>query len=369
MNLSVNAEDIPTTNLVGDVYLSTPFTLFGQQHNFLIGADYADTSQTTWRAGAGALPQINIFAFDPGAIPEPTFNVLFSNLQAKTRNYGTYGQLRLKPIEDVTVIAGGRFSWRELNDHNRINNTRTSGPDVSAQFTPYLAAIYDITETISLYASDTQIFQAQSATTVAGTLLPPIIGRQYEVGLKAEFFDGILNASTAIFQTTRSNEALPDALNPGFSLPGGKRRVEGFEAEVTGRLLPGWDISAGYAFNEAKILTAAAGAVITSFPSKHAFNLWTNYAFSEGMVSGLEVGGGLRVHSSFFTRSGAVRFNADGYTVAALRLGYTISDNIKAAVNIENLLDETYYAKAGNATANNYFGTPRSIMFTVRAAY
>ena len=71
-NLSWNLEDIPTRNLAGDVYLTTPFTLWGQSHNFLIGADYADTEQTTYRGGGNApLTPVNIYDFDPASYPEP----------------------------------------------------------------------------------------------------------------------------------------------------------------------------------------------------------------------------------------------------------------------------------------------------------
>ncbi|MDZ4370772.1 MAG: TonB-dependent siderophore receptor [Phenylobacterium sp.] len=370
VNVGTNLEDIPTRNLTGDIYLSTPFSLWGQTHNFLIGADYADTAQTTYRGGASApLAPVNLFTFNPALYPEPTYDVLFANQRANTKSYGVYSQLRVKPVRDLTLIGGARLSWRELTSLNKITGARGSGPDTSGRFTPYLAAIYDVTSNLSIYASQAEIFQPQTATTVAGDLLPPVIGRQYETGIKGDFFEGRLNASAAIFRTTRSNEALPDPVNPGFSVAGGKRRVEGFEAEVSGQITPAWSLAAGYAFNETKVLIAPPTPFSSAFPSKHVFSLWTNYAFEAGPLEGVEIGGGVRALSAFHNLVGGVRFEADGYTVAALRLGYQINDSLAASVNVENLFDKTYYAKVGNATANNYYGTPRSLMFTLRAAY
>ena len=83
----------------------------------------------------------------------------------------------------------------------------------------------------------------------------------------------------------------------------------------------------------------------------------------------MEIGGGVRALSEFHNLVGGVRFEADGYTVASMRLGYKISDTLKASVNVENLFDKKYYTKIGNATANNYYGAPRSVMLTLRADY
>lgn len=368
MNISTNAEDIPTSNFGGDLYVSTPFSFWGQQHNFLFGGDFAETSQTTFRQGQAApLPGVNIYTLDPKTIAEPVYNTTFTNSVADTTSYGLYSQIRVKPISPVTLVAGARVSWRELSTFNRTTGARTFGPNISGQLTPYLAALYDITDNLTLYASQAEIFQPQTSTTVAGVPLQPVVGRQYEAGVKAELFEGALNASAAIFQTTRSNEALPDPVNPGFSVAGGKRRVEGFEAEVTGRILRGWDIAAGYTYNQTTLLVAPPTPFFASYPSEHVFTLWTNYTVTEGPVTGLEIGGGLRALSDFHTVSGGVRFQGEAYTVAAARLGYRISDNLKASINVENLFDETYYNKVGNTTANNYYGTPRTIMFTIRA--
>jgi outer membrane receptor for ferric coprogen and ferric-rhodotorulic acid len=369
-NVSWNLEDIPTRNLTGDVYLTTPFTLWDQTHNFLIGGDYADTQQTTYRGGGtAALTPVNIFDFDPGPYPEPTFNTLFANLRAKTKSYGVYSQLRVKPVADLTLVGGARFSWRKLKDLNQINGARGAGPNVSGRFTPYLAAIYNVAPNLSVYGSQTEIFQPQTATTVAGSILPPVEGRQYETGVKGDFFNARLNASAAVFQTTRSNEALPDPVNPGFSVAGGKRRVRGIEAEVSGQVTPAWSISAGYAYNETKILVAPPTPFLSAFPSKHVFSLWTNYAFNNGLFDGFELGGGVRTLSAFQNLVGGVRFAADGYTVASTRVSYRISDTLNASVNVENLFDKTYYTKVGNATANNYYGAPRTVMITLRANY
>lgn len=374
-SLGANRERVENATTAGDIFFDTPVEIGGQTHNFLIGGDFQDYSQTTLRRGGGTLPVVDFFAFDPRSIPEPDFaNIpLAANAKAKTKSYGIYSQVRIKPVDWMTLVGGGRFSWRDVRNFDRLTNRETTGPDVKGKFTPFGAVIFDVTSDLSLYGSYAEVFQPQGATTIAGDLLPPIIGRQVEAGIKGEFLDGLLNASMALYRTTRSNEALADPVNPGFSIAGGKRRAQGFEAEVTGEILTGWNITAGYAYNETKILVAAMSQIGQAYaPStpKHNLTLWSNYRFpTSGALGGLEVGGGLRSHSLFYNQVGTVRFESDGYTVASLMLGYQINENLRASVNVENLFDRTYFTKVGNATANNYYGAPRNFMATIRARY
>lgn len=68
------------------------------------------------------------------------------------------------------------------------------------ELTPYGGIVYDLTDKLSAYASYTEIFLPQSERDINGQQLDPIVGESYETGLKAEFFDGRLNASAAIFK-------------------------------------------------------------------------------------------------------------------------------------------------------------------------
>jgi len=373
-SLSSNREHVENDNTAADIFIDTPFSAFGNNHNFLIGADFQDYSQSTRRKGQDFRP-VNFFTLDPATIPEPDFDSLplVTDSLSKVRSYGIYSQLRIRPIQALTLFGGMRLSWREVSNTNRLTNARTTGPDVSAKLTPYAGVTLDVLSNWSVYGSYAEVFQPQSGTTVTGELLDPIAGRQYELGVKGELMDQRLNVSAALYRTIRSNEALPDPVNIGFSIAGGKRRAQGFEAEVSGELAPGLNLTAGYAYNETKILVAAisqVGQVYAPTTPKHNFTLWANYRFPEASIlSGLETGAGLRAHSDFYSQVGTVRFQGEGYTVTSIVVGYNFNDHIKLSANVENLFDKKYYAKVGSVTANNYYGTPRSAMVTLRVKY
>ncbi|RVT90935.1 TonB-dependent siderophore receptor [Sphingomonas crocodyli] len=374
-SLASNDEAIENRNTAADLFVDTPFTAFGSQHNILIGGDFQDYSQSTFRRAFSGFPRVNFFTFDPGAIPEPNFAAqpTATDIVAKTKSYGLYGQLRVKPVQPLTLIGGLRASWRDVRNFDRLTNRRTSGPDIKGEVTPYFGTTLEPLADWFVYGSYAEIFQPQSATTVQGTLLDPITGRQVELGVKGALMDQRLTLSAAVYRTTRSNEALVDPANPGFSIGGGKRRAEGFEAEVNGELAQGLHVTAGYAYTKTKILVAAVSQVGQAYAPttpKHNLTLWGNYRFpAASALSGVEMGGGLRANSDFYSQIGTVRFAAGGYTVASALLAYNFDEKVKLSVNVENLFDRKYYTKVGNATANNYYGTPRSVMATLRFKY
>ncbi|KAF7276001.1 hypothetical protein GWI33_011021, partial [Rhynchophorus ferrugineus] len=67
--------------------------------------------------------------------------------------------------------------------------------------------VYDIDEHHSAYASYTDIFKPQNARDEDNTLIDPILGKNYEVGIKGEYFDKKLNTSLTLFRTEQDNYA------------------------------------------------------------------------------------------------------------------------------------------------------------------
>jgi outer membrane receptor for ferric coprogen and ferric-rhodotorulic acid len=79
-----------------------------------------------------------------------------------------------------------------------------------AHATPYAALTYDINKTYSAYASYTSIFRPQDFLDVSGSMLAPVEGRNFELGLKGSYLDDRVNLAVAVFNTTQDN--LPQAI-------------------------------------------------------------------------------------------------------------------------------------------------------------
>jgi outer-membrane receptor for ferric coprogen and ferric-rhodotorulic acid len=71
--------------------------------------------------------------------------------------------------------------------------------------TPFLGAVYKLTDQVSAYASYTDIFKDQNYLDSSGHYLAPIEGVNKEVGIKAALLDERLNVSLSAFRITQDN--------------------------------------------------------------------------------------------------------------------------------------------------------------------
>ncbi|MCA0305710.1 MAG: TonB-dependent receptor, partial [Proteobacteria bacterium] len=200
------ARDFKETSLAIDAHVSKPFELWGQEHNVILGADYRKVGTTTLSATGTINGPFDLRNWN-SAVPMP--NVVYNQqTDQDPTQFGIYGQLRVKPFERLTLIGGGRLSWYDATTINLVNGAVQNRVDIDAYTTPYAGAVLDLTDWLSAYASYTHIFQPQVNLDAAGNVLDPREGRQYEIGLKAELFDGGINASIAYFNLRDTNRAV-----------------------------------------------------------------------------------------------------------------------------------------------------------------
>jgi TonB-dependent siderophore receptor len=370
--LSASAFDREDTDNTADVYYSMPFAWGGQKHQLLVGADYRKSRNDTHWAGSIALPStmtLNLFHFDPYAIPEPAFDLNASVSRTDVTAYGAYTQLRVKPTQDWTLIGGGRMgTWKSEG----VSYGTPTDFETTAKFTPYAAAIYDITPTLSTYGSYSEIFKPQNARTAGGGQIEPRTGRQVELGIKGDSRGGQLAYSAALYRLIDENRAVGDENNPGFSIATGKARAQGVEFDVRGELSRNWSMSGGYAYTDTEYLRskpAQQGTPVSSITPRHSYNLWARHKIVGGPVGGLVVGAGLRGVSDFFNGSGATMVRGPGYTLFALNLAYPINDHYRIALNVDNLFDKVYWEKVSSPSRQNFFGEPRRITVALRASF
>lgn len=364
------SQDYAETSLALDAHISKPFELLGFEQNIILGADYRDVDSTKYEARGSYTPSTPFNLDDWNTdVPEPSVNYT-SKLDTDPNQFGLYGQWRVKPIDQLTLIGGGRLSWYDATaTTTTLSSGATTATDttVDAEVTPYAGVIYDLTQWASLYGSYTQIFQPQSELGVDGDIIDPRTGRQYEVGLKGEFFEGGLNASIAYFNLRDKNRAFRIG-NSGPYYPQGEAEAQGIEIEATGTILPGWEVAGGYTYTTTE-LEDATNAYMLATP-EHMLQLWTKYTFDEGSrLEGFYIGGGLKVYSDFYAQSGATRIDADGYAVVDLLAGYKFNDHVTASLAVNNVFDEKYYARVGGPTVFNFYGEPRSAILKLTTSF
>jgi catecholate siderophore receptor len=143
----------------------------------------------------------------------------------------------------------------------------------------------------------------------------------------------------------------------------GKRRVDGVELQLAGYINPNWDVYAGFAYQDGKIVRAAAATQGRTPLGVADFSgsLWSVYRLG----GGFELGGGLRYNSGFWLND-ANTGEVPDYTVFDATAAYVRRD-WEVRVNLYNLGDETYYVGGYNNNPNRVLpGAPRSGSVTVR---
>jgi outer membrane receptor protein involved in Fe transport len=95
---------------------------------------------------------------------------------------------------------------------------------------PYAGIVYDLNEQYSLYASYSDIFKPQTEKSRSGSVLEPIVGANYEVGVKGEFLNKRLNTAAAVFRLEQTIVS------------------QGVDLSLNGALTPNWNIGLGLTY-------------------------------------------------------------------------------------------------------------------------
>jgi outer membrane receptor for ferric coprogen and ferric-rhodotorulic acid len=336
--------------------------LFGRRHEFALGANGSESK--SWGASAGG-PDIpfNIYTeHDKG----PYLNVHPAyDDPDKTRQYGVFGVARLNIADPLKLILGARVSW-----YSYWNPAGEKTMEEKAVFSPYAGIVYDLNERFSVYASYSDIFKPQTSKDRSGSVLEPVVGANYEAGIKGEFFNKRLNAAAAIFRLEQTNLAEQDVdfgISPicdnwYCSYASGKVISEGVDLSVNGALSPNWNIGAGYTYVKSEYATGEQkGDRYETRNPRHAFRLSTTYRIP---ATNWMVGGSLRAQSETYRDDGDAHVKQSGFSLLDLMARYQINKQAEVSVNASNVLDRRY--RSPNMSNGTHYGEPRRLALNVR---
>lgn len=353
--------------------LEGKYTLFGRRHDAAFGARWTD-AKTDGLLYEGQYPTLtgSIFNWD-GSYPEPVFKV-DGDYEQTERQTGLYASTRLRPTDRLAVILGARTS--RVNQKSRStydDRGEPTGQRESAR-TPYAGVVYELDGVHALYASYTSIFQPQSLLTLTGEYLKPLEGKAFEVGVKADYLDGRLQAGAAVYRIQQENVAQYAGVvgnnEERYRAIKGVRS-QGVELQVAGRLTPAWNINASYTYNSARTAegTPVYGSQAQTTQPEHIARLFTSYRLA-GAGRGWTLGGGVSWQSRFESKVWSPTANdyasiwQQGYALVDLTARYDFTPQLSVSAVLRNVADKKYYSGMG-LFDTLYWGEGRSAALTL----
>lgn len=371
------------------------------KHQLFAGADFDNSfaQSNTFVFKPANYDKINIFDFN---YDNQSMNIPNADrtriANTDTNRFGVYAQDLISITSQFKVLAGLRWSWQEsqvtTTDLTKNPKTVTEANKLTDQaFSPKVGLVFQPTTDISLFASYADSFTPNSGTTVDGEAIKPSIIDQYEVGVKKDFWKGLVSTNVTVYQITNSNLAqtaefkADGTINTDTTVKvlSGETKSKGVEVDITARPVEGLNIVAGYSYNDMRYTKTSLkagsnieGDRLARTPANTA-NLSFFYTLQSGFLKGVSFGAignyiGKRIGgwnnnyiadpndaNNLIIRDREIPLT--GYTTIDVSAGYTWK-KISILCKLSNITNELNYTVHENYSINPI--APRQVMTSLR---
>ncbi|WP_457351657.1 TonB-dependent siderophore receptor [Roseateles sp. P5_D6] len=342
---------------VADVYVSGPFSLFGREHQLMLGLNGGRQTLSELSLYAG-----NIGAAVPGlqgwngAFPKPAFGASTDGSDVSRRRESAYAAAQFSVSDALKLVTG--FNATRVRNSGMSYGVEQAYSHSAVK--PYLGAVLDLSASTSAYASYAEVFNPQLEADINRKPLGPLEGSNLEAGIKTEWLDGQLNASAAVFRTRQQNVPVQAGTRPDFSAyyEGITATSTGYELELSGKLTPDWRIAGGWTQLRLK---GSSGEDVNRYIPRRVLRLSSTYQ----LLPQLKLGAAVRWQSEISDPAQVVRQKA--YAVVDLNAGWEFNRQWSAGLAVNNVADTTYLGSLKWDQA--YYAAPRSVSATLSWKY
>ena len=350
------------TQWIGDVYAKGPFTLAGREHELVVGAQWARSdleAKSRYGTDFGTLTLKEMLA---GSRPDNTYPAFSGGADFRDKRHSLYSAVHFNVTDRLDLIGGARMTSVESIGESYGVPREVEHND---KVTPYAGIVFALTDTHSVYASYTDIFNPQSEVDINRKPLAPLEGKSYETGIKSEWLGKKLNSTLALYRSKQDNVAESAGTIPASAdtyYRGVKATTKGVELDVAGEVTDRLKVQGGYS---AMSLEGGDGESVKTYVPRHMFTLSTTYRVP--MVEGLKVGMDVKWRGDIHREVSGYRVYQDSYTLVDLMASYDIDKRTTLALNLDNVTNEKYLTSL--LWDQSFYGTPRSATLTLNWKY
>jgi catecholate siderophore receptor len=261
-----------------------------------------------------------------------------------------YFQDQIEVTDNLMVLLGGRYDKFDI----QVDDVKkdSSAARVDTEFSPRFGLIYKPQNNVSLYYSYSESFAPRSGEQYkkltggaagSGETLKPDYYESSEIGFKLDL-NKSLSLTSAYFES-ESEIADYDGKSSDYITERGLS-VEGFELELKGQVNENLNVAFSYSNVDGE---TAMGGEPREIPES-TYSIWTTYDISPNFGWALGV---IHQGESFVSDDDAINQDKEGiddpievlpaYTRVDAAIYYSIANDLKLQLNIENLSDEVYF--------------------------
>ncbi|NKF23389.1 TonB-dependent siderophore receptor [Solimonas marina] len=345
---------------LGDMTISGHFSLFGREHQAILGTSLAASEQRNWYypvdysdPAFGALPA---FPYALDAIAEPDWGEKTLDTSINQKLTRVYGVTRLALTDRLKAIVGFNYAR-----YHRDGDNAGAFDQTESKTSPYGGLTFDLTQHVLAYASYSDIYQPQDQYDINHVYLDPSKGINYEVGIKADWLDRRVLTTLAWFTAKQDNLATYAGIGTdgNYYYSGMDVKSRGVEFEATGKLGSYVDVVFGY--TKLKLTDDDGDSTYKWVPRdtvklQLVGRLPTYTALSAG------IGGRWRSKTSNTDGTTDLAGDAnvvrqDRYAVLNAFASWDVRPNVTVRANVNNLTDEKYITSLYTI---GYYGAPRN---------
>lgn len=368
--VQASAWDYPDVKALGGFALVDGKLQTGSVRHKLTAGWYGDHDERTpFLSSAGGWATLTSAPMDiaaPTALTAPAFSIAGPKYIAQRSRYGNW-------VLGDHVEFNAQWSALVGLTHASITDTSYNAAGAAtarygdSRTTPSVALLFKPREHITLYANYMESLEKGGtapltaggrAVVNAGAVLPPLLSKQAELGIKAEL--GHMLLTGALFQIDKGLQYTDTTTNPAAPVyvQDGRQVHKGVEFTASGRALPGLTLWGGITLLDAQVTKqTATPALQGKTPANVAEVQAKLYAEQDiAAVPGLALTGGL-LYTGKQQRDALNTQQLPAYTLLDAGLRYAAKVSGKPVVwrlSVANLTDRQYWL---NGT---YLGRPRT---------
>ena len=277
----------------------------------------------------------------------------------------------------VQLTVGARLQQVMGVNYNAVSGATTSSYNETALSPSVALVIKPFWDNVSFYANWIQGLQQGAIVRApfanAGTIFPPYKSTQYEAGVKIDW--GTLTTTASVFQIAQPSILTNTTTNTQFL--GGEQVNQGLELNVFGEVSPGFRILGGAMFINPVLAKTQGGATdgwIAPFTPQVTLNLGGEVDVD--FVPGLTLTGrAVYTGAQYIDATTYPRRTMPEWTRFDLGARYAFDNPgapgklLVARLNVDNVLDDNYWAGSNNSTFFLFLGAPRTFRLSLTADF